>query len=94
MSRQGAIFTAGPPVVKESTGEDISKEDLGGPSVALASGVIHNYADDDETVIDDIRRYLSYFPASAWSYPTQVTADEASAPRPTPELLDIVASLT
>ena len=35
MSSQGAIFTAGPPVVKESTGEDISKEDLGGPDVAL-----------------------------------------------------------
>ncbi len=42
MTNQGAIFTAGPPVVKESTGEDISKEDLGGPAVALASGVIHN----------------------------------------------------
>ena len=69
MSRQGAIFTAGPPVVKESTGEDISKEDLGGPSVALASGVIHNLAEDDEAVLDDIRRYLSYFPSSAWSYP-------------------------
>ena len=69
MSRQGAIFTAGPPVVKESTGEEISKEDLGGPGVALASGVIHNLAEDDEAVLDDIRRYLSYFPASAWSYP-------------------------
>ena len=62
MSRQGAIFTAGPPVVKESTGEEISKEDLGGPDVALASGVIHNLAEDDEAVLDDIRRYLSYFP--------------------------------
>ncbi len=69
MSRQGAIFTAGPPVVKESTGEEISKEDLGGPDVALASGVIHNLAEDDEAVLDDIRRYLSYFPPSAWSYP-------------------------
>jgi len=39
MSRQGAIFTAGPPVVKESTGEDISKEDLGGPAVAVPGGV-------------------------------------------------------
>ncbi len=29
MSRQGAIFTAGPPVVKESTGEDISKTSAG-----------------------------------------------------------------
>ncbi|MEN4396530.1 acyl-CoA carboxylase subunit beta [Mycolicibacterium senegalense] len=91
MSHQGAIFTAGPPVVKESTGEDISKEDLGGPNVALASGVIHNYAEDDETVIDDIRRYLSYFPSSAWSYPPTRLADDTADPRPTPELLDIIS---
>jgi len=91
MSRQGAIFTAGPPVVKESTGEDISKEDLGGPDVALPSGVIHNVAEDDEAVLDDIRRYLSYFPPSAWSYPPSLAADRTSEPRPTPELLDIVS---
>jgi len=91
MSRQGAIFTAGPPVVKESTGEDISKEDLGGPDVALASGVIHNVADDDPAVLDMIRRYLSYFPPSAWSYPPSLPASEAAEPRPTPELLDIVS---
>ena len=90
MSRQGAIFTAGPPVVKESTGEDISKEDLGGPRVALASGVIHNLAEDDEGVLDDIGRYLSYFPSSAWSYPSTLPEDEAAEPRSTPELLDIV----
>jgi acetyl-CoA carboxylase carboxyltransferase component len=91
MSQQGAIFTAGPPVVKESTGEDISKEDLGGPTVALASGVIHNVADDDEAVLDDIRRYLCYFPSSAWSYPSAQPANERCGPRPTPELLDIVS---
>jgi acetyl-CoA carboxylase carboxyltransferase component len=90
MSRQGAIFTAGPPVVKQSTGEEISKEDLGGPSVALASGVIHNVAEDDEAVLDDIRRYLSYFPSSAWSYPSSLSDDEADEPRSTPELLEIV----
>src|SRR3984957_13666632 len=91
MSRQGAIFTAGPPVVKESTGEEISKEDLGGPVTALPSGVIHNVAEDDEAVIDDIRRYLSYFPPSAWSYPSPLPPDEDSEPRATPELLDIVS---
>ena len=91
MSSQGAIFTAGPPVVKESTGEDISKEDLGGPGVALASGVIHNLAENDEAVIDEIRRYLSYFPSSAWSYPPTRLADETAEPRSTPELLDIVS---
>lgn len=91
MSRHGTIFTAGPPVVKESTGEDISKEALGGPDIALPSGVIHNVAEDDETVLDEIRRYLSYFPSSAWSYPASLPADEATAPRPTPELLNIVS---
>ncbi len=91
MSAQGAIFTAGPPVVKESTGEDISKEDLGGPNVALPSGVIHNVAEDDEAVLDEIRRYLSYFPPSAWSYPSPLPPSDAAAPRPTPELLDIVS---
>jgi acetyl-CoA carboxylase carboxyltransferase component len=94
MSNQGAIFTAGPPVVKQSTGEDISKEDLGGPSVALPSGVIHNLAEDDESVLTDIRRYLSYFPPSAWSYPAPLPASEVGAdsePRQTPELLGIVS---
>ena len=92
MSRRGAIFTAGPPVVKESTGEDISKEDLGGPAVAVASGVIHNVADDDPAALDAVRRYLSYFPPSAWSYPPSLTSAGAAAePRPTPELLDIVS---
>jgi acetyl-CoA carboxylase carboxyltransferase component len=94
MSAHGAIFTAGPPVVKESTGEDISTADLGGPDVALPSGVIHNVAEDDEAVLDDIRRYLSYFPPSAWSYPSPLPAAKAGPtcrPRPTPELIDIVS---
>lgn len=91
MSRLGAIFTAGPPVVKEATGEDISKERLGGPDVAVPSGVIHNFAEDDETAIDDIRRYLSYFPSSAWSYPPTRLADDTTDPRPTPGILDIVS---
>ncbi len=94
MSPNGTIFTAGPPVVKESTGEEISKEDLGGPDVALPSGVIHNVGEDDEAVIDDIRRYLSYFPPSAWSYPPERPdrqGETLTGPRPTPELLDIVS---
>ena len=44
MSRHASIFTAGPPVVYESLGETITKEDLGGPSVALPSGLVHNLA--------------------------------------------------
>ena len=72
MTEQGAIFTAGPPVVKESTGEVVSKEDLGGPGVALASGLVHNLTGDDTDALALVRRYLSYFPSSAWSYPPDV----------------------
>ncbi len=91
MSAQGAIFTAGPPVVKESTGEEISKEDLGGPDVALRSGVIHNFAETDGAALDEIRRYLSYFPSSAWSYPPTRLHDASGELRPTPQLLDIIS---
>ncbi|MFC8530023.1 acyl-CoA carboxylase subunit beta [Nocardia sp. NPDC057227] len=91
MSRQGAIFTAGPPVVRASTGEQISKEDLGGPDVAVPSGLIHNVAENDGDALDEIRRYLSYFPSSAWSYPPALLSDDATEPRATPELLDIIS---
>jgi acetyl-CoA carboxylase carboxyltransferase component len=89
MSAQGSIFTAGPPVVFESLGETITKEELGGPTVAVASGLIHNDAPDDQAALDLVRGYLGYFPSSAWSYPPDA-ADGDVAPRPVPELLEIV----
>lgn len=89
MSGHAAVFTAGPPVVAESLGEQISKEDLGGPSVAIASGLIHNVAGDDADALDLVRSYLRYFPSSAWSYPPSYEGDD-QGPRPVPELLDIV----
>ena len=93
MTAQGAIFTAGPPVVKESTGEEISKEDLGGPDVAVPSGLIHNLATDDADALDQIRTYLSYFPSSAWSYPPAMSPDATMvehARRATDELRRLV----
>jgi len=91
MSRQASIFTAGPPVVYESLGEQITKEDLGGPSVALASGLIHNVADDDEHALDQVRTYLDYFPSSAWAYPEYIAGGD-DGPRRVDEILDIVPS--
>lgn len=41
-------------------------------------------------MLDDIRRYLSFFPSSAWSYPSPRPAGASVAHRATPELLDIV----
>jgi acetyl-CoA carboxylase carboxyltransferase component len=89
MSKHAAIFTAGPPVVYESMGEEISKEDLGGPNVALTSGLIHNVADDDAAALDLVRAYLGYFPTSAWSYPPELAGGD-DGPRLVNEILDLV----
>ena len=90
MTELGAIFTAGPPVVRESTGEEISKEDLGGPSVAVGSGLVHNVARARRRSAALVRRYLGYFPSSVWSYPPSVVENDATGPRPTPELTELV----
>jgi acetyl-CoA carboxylase carboxyltransferase component len=89
MSSQASVFTAGPPVVLESLGEQITKEDLGGPQIALASGLIHNVGQDDVATLGLVRSYLRYFPSSAWSYPLDVEGGDDGF-RPVPELLDIV----
>jgi acetyl-CoA carboxylase carboxyltransferase component len=89
MSAHASVFTAGPPVVLESLGERITKEDLGGPDVAVASGLVHNSTTDDAAALDLVRAYLRYFPSSAWSYPPDVESGDFEF-RPVPELLDIV----
>jgi acetyl-CoA carboxylase carboxyltransferase component len=89
MSSGASVFTAGPPVVLESLGEQISKDDLGGPGVALGSGLIHNVATDDVATLGLVRTYLRYFPSSAWSYPLDLEGGDDGF-RPVPELLDII----
>jgi methylmalonyl-CoA decarboxylase subunit alpha len=89
MSSHASVFTAGPPVVLESLGEQITKEELGGPGVALPSGLIHNVTVDDAEALDLVRAYLGYFPSSAWTYPPDQSGGDAGA-RSVPELLEIV----
>ena len=89
MTLDASIFTAGPPVVKASLGEEVSTRDLGGPEVAVASGLIHNVAADDRSALDALRTYLSYFPSSAWSHPPRREGGD-TGPRRLDELLDIV----
>jgi acetyl-CoA carboxylase carboxyltransferase component len=88
MTERAAIFTAGPPVVRESTGEVVTKEDLGGPRVALASGLIHNLVPDDHAALALLRRYLSYFGSSAWSYPPDRPATDG--PRRLTDITSVV----
>lgn len=64
------IFAAGPPVVRRSLGQTISKEDLGGSQVAVGlGGNIDNEAADEAEAFALIRRFLGYMPQNVWELP-------------------------
>ncbi len=82
MTDTASIFAAGPPLVKSATGEDVTKEVLGGPEVAIDSGgVVHNLVADDVDAIDLARRYLTYFPLNAWEPPPRRSDPDAGRRR-------------
>lgn len=89
MTGDAAIFTAGPPVVLASLGEDVTKQELGGPGIAVASGVIHNVAADDASLLADIRTYLSFFGSSAWERPPWVDTGDLGR-RSLDDILELV----
>lgn len=66
----GQVFTAGPPVVKEATGEKLTKEELGGAEVHRNSGVVERFVPDEQAAFDVIRNFLSYLPSSVYELPT------------------------
>jgi acetyl-CoA carboxylase carboxyltransferase component len=82
MTETASIFAAGPPLVRSATGEDVTKEELGGPAVAVASGgVVHNVVADDLEAIALARRYLAHFPGNAWQAPPVRTGPDAGPRR-------------
>jgi acetyl-CoA carboxylase carboxyltransferase component len=68
---QSQVFAAGPPVVKQAYGIDIDKNDLGGYKVHRKSALVHNEAVDEADALAQVRRFLSYLPASAHTLPSR-----------------------
>ena len=90
MTESASIFAAGPPLVKSATGEDVTKEELGGPQVAAdASGVVHNVVANDVEAISLARRYLAYFPLNAWGPPPNWDGPD-TGPRRLDTILDLI----
>jgi len=84
------VFAAGPPVVKRSIGENVTKEDLGGSKVAVdLAGTIDNVADNEEECFGMIRRFLSYMPQNVSELPPQIVSDDP-VERRDEQLLSIV----
>ena len=90
MSEAGSMFTGGPPLVKAALGEDVTKEELGGPEVcAEVAGTVHNVAKDDEEAIAMARRYLEYLPQNRHAPAPRCQGDD-TGPRSIDEMLDLV----
>lgn len=55
----GTIYLGGPPLVKASTGEEVTEEELGGATMhARISGVVDHLAQNDEEAIKIVRRII------------------------------------
>jgi acetyl-CoA carboxylase carboxyltransferase component len=65
----GQLFVAGPPVVAAAMGESPDKEALGGSRAQTRAGAVDNEAATEEDAFAQIRRFLSYLPASVWELP-------------------------
>mgnify|MGYP003303721404 FL=1 len=67
----------------------VTAGELGGPDVAVASGLVHDVADDDRSALDLVRTWLSFFPSSAWSYPPRREGSDTDL-RPVDDLVDLI----
>src|SRR6516164_8685394 len=65
----GQLFTAGPPVVRSGTGEDLTKAELGGADVHRRNGTIERFTDSEDAAFALARRFLSYLPGSVHELP-------------------------
>lgn len=84
------MYITGPGVVKAATSEEISDDELGGAIAhSVKSGVAQFACDNDEQTIAEIKRLLSYLPASNEEKPPFMTPKD-SPDRADPALDDII----
>jgi acetyl-CoA carboxylase carboxyltransferase component len=74
------LAAGGPPLVASGTGEVVDKETLGGSDLhCRVSGVGDNQAEDDYDAINQVKRFLSFLPHNAYSYPKSIFCNDSPA---------------
>ncbi|MEV6361038.1 acyl-CoA carboxylase subunit beta [Nocardia asteroides] len=76
------MFVTGPEIIRETTGEEVTLEELGGAYNQARNGTIHHVAVDERAALDWARTYLSYMPTTCFELPPVVN------PGLEPELTD------
>jgi propionyl-CoA carboxylase beta chain len=73
------MFITGPDVIKATTHEEVTMQDLGGADThSTRSGVCHLEAQDDQGALTTIRELLSYMPSNNAEDPPFVASDDDS----------------
>lgn len=75
MTKESAMFVAGPPVVSR-LGQDLSKKELGGWEIQTKSGGVDHAVDTEEEAFAAARRFLSYLPSSVHALPPVAPCDD------------------
>jgi acetyl-CoA carboxylase carboxyltransferase component len=75
MTKASAMFVAGPPVVAR-VGQDLGKQELGGPDIQTKSGAVDEAVDTEEEAFACARRFLSYLPSSVYGLPPKIESDD------------------
>ena len=75
MTRGSAMFVAGPPVVKR-IGQDLSKQELGGPDIQTRAGGVDDAVDTEAEAFARARRFLSYLPSSVHELPPTLPSED------------------
>ena len=70
------VLIGGPALVERALGVKMTKEELGGASVHLRSGIVDNLATDEHDALAQIRRFLSYLPTSIWQRTPRYQTDD------------------
>lgn len=75
MTRESAMFVAGPPLVAR-LGQPMTKQELGGADIQTRAGAIDEMVDTEEEAFEKVRRFLSYLPSSVHGLPPVTTCDD------------------
>ena len=99
MTERARMFLTGPRVVREALGEDVSMEDLGGPSVHRQNGVCHLAVESEVEAARAARLLITHLPSAIGeraprTYPAPPGADPGiavpSEPRRVYDVRDVI----
>ncbi|TBU31409.1 propionyl-CoA carboxylase [Dichomitus squalens] len=83
------LFAAGPPVVKQATFEELTKEELGGWEIHARNGTVDNVAASESEAFHQLRTFLSFLPTSVHVLPPVFSSPDPTDRREE-ELIDII----